>query len=116
MTTLYGISNCDTVRKARKWLEAESIAFDFHDFRKQGLTAEQVDRWCAAAGLDKVLNKRGTTWRQLTDEIKSTTDETALKALLVEQPTLIKRPVLEMADGHIEVGFKAEQYAALWQR
>ncbi|MBV0932613.1 ArsC family reductase [Marinobacterium weihaiense] len=116
MTTLYGISNCDTVRKARKWMEAEAINFVFHDFRKQGLSAEQVERWCAALGLDKVLNKRGTTWRQLPDDIKASTDEAALKALLVEQPTLIKRPVLELADGRVEVGFKAEQYAALFAR
>lgn len=114
MTTIYGISNCDTVRKARKWLEAEAVAFDFHDFRKQGLNAEQVERWCAAAGLDKVLNKRGTTWRQLPDTVKACTDETALKALLLEQPTLIKRPVLELDDGRIEIGFKAEQYAAVF--
>jgi len=116
VTTIYGISNCDTVRKARKWLEAEAITFDFHDFRKQGLNAEQVERWCAAAGLEKVLNKRGTTWRQLPDAVKANTDETALKALLVEQPTLIKRPVLELDDGRIEIGFKADQYTALFGR
>ncbi|GAA0792706.1 ArsC family reductase [Marinobacterium sediminicola] len=116
MTIIYGISNCDTVRKARKWLEAEAVAFDFHDFRKQGLSAEQVDRWCAAVGLDTLLNKRGTTWRQLPDEVKANTDEAALKALLVEQPTLIKRPVLELDDGRIEIGFKAEQYAAAFDR
>lgn len=116
MTTLYGISNCDTVRKARKWLEGESIAFDFHDFRKQGLNAEQVARWCAAAGLDRVLNKRGTTWRQLTDEVKANTDEQTLQALMVEQPTLIKRPVLELDDGRVEIGFKADDYAALFSR
>lgn len=114
MTTLYGISNCDTVRKARKWLEGESIAFDFHDFRKQGLNAEQVARWCAAAGLDRVLNKRGTTWRQLPDEVKANTDEQTLQALMVEQPTLIKRPVLELDDGRVEVGFKDTDYAALF--
>ncbi len=116
MTTLYGISNCDTVRKARKWLEGESIAFDFHDFRKQGLNAEQVARWCAAAGLDRVLNKRGTTWRQLPDEVKANTDEQTLQALMVEQPTLIKRPVLELDDGRVEIGFKADDYAALFSR
>ncbi|MBP0047876.1 ArsC family reductase [Marinobacterium sp. AK62] len=116
MTTIYGISNCDTVRKARKWLEAEGIAFDFHDFRKQGLNAEQVARWCAAAGTDKVLNKRGTTWRQLSDEQKAITDDAALQALLVEHPTLIKRPVLELDDGRVETGFKADRYAALFDR
>jgi Spx/MgsR family transcriptional regulator len=116
VTRLYGISNCDTVRKARKWLEARGVAFEFHDFRKQGLNAEQVARWCAAAGLDRVLNKRGTTWRQLPDEIKANTDEQTLQALMVEQPTLIKRPVLELDDGRVEIGFKADDYAALFSR
>lgn len=116
MTTIYGISNCDSVRKARKWLEAEGIDFDFHDFRRQGLSAEQVARWCAAAGLDQVLNKRGTSWRQLPDEQKALTEQAALQALLLEHPTLIKRPVLELDDGRIEIGFKAERYAALFGR
>ncbi|GAB0154263.1 ArsC family reductase [Marinobacterium sp. BA1] len=114
MTTLYGISNCDTVRKARKWLEARGVAFEFHDFRKQGLGADKVAHWGDAAGLDKVLNKRGTTWRQLPDEVKATTDAAALQALMVEQPTLIKRPVLELDDGRVEVGFKDTDYAALF--
>lgn len=114
MTTLYGISNCDTVRKARKWLEARGVAFEFHDFRKQGLEADKVAHWCNRVGLDKVLNKRGTTWRQLPDEVKATTDATTLQALMVEQPTLIKRPVLELDDGRVEVGFKDTDYAALF--
>jgi Spx/MgsR family transcriptional regulator len=114
VTRLYGISNCDTVRKARKWLEARGVAFEFHDFRKQGLGADKVAHWCDAVGLDKVLNKRGTTWRQLPDEVKATTDATALQALMVEQPTLIKRPVLELDDSRVEVGFKDTDYAALF--
>lgn len=114
MTTLYGISNCDTVRKARKWLEARGVAFEFHDFRKQGLGADKVAHWSDAVGLDKVLNKRGTTWRQLPDEVKATTDAAALQTLMVEQPTLIKRPVLELDDGRVEVGFKDTDYAALF--
>jgi len=114
VTTLYGISNCDTVRKARKWLEARGVAFEFHDFRKQGLGADKVEHWCNRVGLDKVLNKRGTTWRQLPDEVKATTDAAALQVLMVEQPTLIKRPVLELDDGRVEVGFKDTDYAALF--
>jgi Spx/MgsR family transcriptional regulator len=114
VTTLYGISNCDTVRKARKWLEARGVAFEFHDFRKQGLGTDKIEHWCNTAGLDKVLNKRGATWRQLPDEVKATTDAAALQALMVEQPTLIKRPVLELDDGRVEVGFKDTDYAALF--
>jgi len=114
VTRLYGISNCDTVRKARKWLEARGVAFEFHDFRKQGLSADRVALWCDAAGLDKVLNRRGTTWRQLPEEVKATTDSTTLQALMVEQPTLIKRPVLELDDGRVEIGFKDTDYAALF--
>lgn len=113
MTTLYGISNCDTVRKTRKWMESNGIDFTFHDFRKEGLEAAQVDRWCDALGIDTVLNKRGTTWRALPAEQRDDLDEKGLRALLVEHPTLIKRPVLEH-DDTIRVGFKAEEYAALF--
>jgi len=114
MTTLYGISNCDTVRKARKWLEARGVEFQFHDFRKQGLSPEQLARWCDAAGLERVLNKRGTTWRQLPEAVKATTDSAALQALMVEQPTLIKRPVLELDDGRVVIGFKDTEYTTLF--
>lgn len=110
---LYGISNCDTVRKARKWFDANGIDYRFHDFRKEGLDAEHVSRWCDAVGSDKVLNKRGTTWRQLPAEQRDNLDEAALRALLVEQPTLIKRPVLER-DGSIHIGFSATEYAELF--
>ncbi|MBV1789772.1 ArsC family reductase [Marinobacterium sp. D7] len=113
MTTLYGISNCDTVRKTRKWLETNSQAYEFHDFRKDGLQRAQVDRWCDALGLETVLNKRGTTWRALPAEQRDNLDEDGLRALLVEQPTLIKRPVLEH-NGEIRIGFKADDYAALF--
>jgi Spx/MgsR family transcriptional regulator len=113
MTIVYGISNCDTVRKARKWLEANGIDYRFHDFRKDGLSPEQVALWCEALGSDKVLNRRGTTWRQLPAEQRDSLDEAALRALLVEQPTLIKRPLLEH-DGSIRVGFSADDYAALF--
>lgn len=113
MTTLYGISNCDTVRKTRKWLETNGIDFRFHDFRKDGLERAQVDRWCDALGIDTVLNKRGTTWRALPQAQRDNLDEAGLRALLVEQPALIKRPVLEQ-NGEIRVGFKADDYAALF--
>lgn len=112
-TTIYGISNCDTVRKARKWLTEHEVDASFHDFRKQGLEASKVDDWCEQVGLDTLLNKRGTTWRGLSDQQKALSDEAALKALLLEYPALIKRPVLEH-NNTVCVGFKAEQYAELF--
>lgn len=114
MTTLYGISSCDTVRKARNWLNAHGIAFRYHDLRQQGLSADQLARWCACVGLETLLNKRSSSWRQLPPEARATTDPAALQQLMVAQPTLIKRPVLELDDGRIEVGFGDTDYAALF--
>ena len=106
MITVYGIKNCDTCRKALKWLEAEGLEHRFHDFRKDGLDAEKVDAWLAAAGVDVLLNKRGTTWRKLdeNDRVAAEADSGRLASLLVENPTLIKRPVFEEAD-RLLVGF-----------
>lgn len=104
---LYGIKNCDTVKKARKWLETQDAAYTFVDFRADGVTADQIAHWVDRAGLDLVLNKRGTTWRKLSDDEKAETDPATLIALMAAQPTLIKRPVIE-ADGQILVGFKAD--------
>lgn len=91
---LYGISNCDTVRKARRWLDAQQIDYRFHDFRRDGLETELVERWHEQLGA-ALLNTRGTTWRQLPEALRnSVTDETRV-ALLMEHPTLIKRPLLD---------------------
>jgi len=115
MTTLYGISNCDTVRKARKWLDANGIDYRFHDFRKDGLSAECVARWCDTLGSAAVLNKRGTTWRALdaAQQQEAGASESALRALLLTHPTLIKRPVLEQ-DAQIRIGFSAQDYSELF--
>lgn len=113
MTTLYGIKNCDTVKKARKWLEQNSQDYTFHDVRADGLEADMVNRWCDTLGWEKVLNKRSTTWKQLDDADKASIDEASAKALLLEHPTLIKRPVLEQNQTPLEVGFKADRYAEL---
>lgn len=112
MLTLYGINNCDTVRKARKWLDAHSVDYRFHDFRKDGLTAEQINRWADTIGMDKLLNKRGTTWRQLPEERKEGLDTSGLQALLLEHPALIKRPLLEN-DRFCHVGFNETEYSVL---
>lgn len=110
--TLYGIPNCDTVKKARQWLETHQLPYRFHDFRKDGLTLAQAQQWIDALGWETVLNRKGTTWRKLPDEVRNSVTPTNLAALLVEQPSLIKRPVLETGR-HTHCGFKPEDYAAL---
>ncbi|MGB0920805.1 MAG: ArsC family reductase [Alphaproteobacteria bacterium] len=110
--TLYGISNCDTVRRARKWLDAEGIDAAYHDFRKDGLAEAQLKKWVGAVGIDTLLNKRGTTWRNLPDDQKDGLSDIDAIALMVEHPALIKRPVIE-AGNKILVGFKAAQQDAL---
>ena len=114
MTTLFGIPNCDTVRKARKWLEAEGIDYQFHDFKKQGITEEALRDWIAQAGLDTVLNRRGTTWRKLPEAERENLDEIKAKALLLEHTSMIKRPVLQLDDGSIHIGFKPDMYSELF--
>ncbi|CDU08653.1 putative Arsenate reductase [Vibrio coralliirubri] len=111
--TMFGIPNCDTIKKAKKWLEAEGIEFEFHDYRKQGISTELVTNFCSELGWELVLNKRGTTYRQLPQEQKDTLTEEKAVALLVEQPAMIKRPILKV-DGKLHIGFKADQYAAVF--
>ena len=104
MLTVYGIKNCDTVKKARRWLEQQSIDYRFHDFREDGISKKQLDEWLKQLGRDRLVNKRSTTWRQLSDKEKAiTTDKQAID-LLYKNPTLIKRPVIE-ANNLLEVGF-----------
>ncbi len=112
MITLYGIPNCDTIKKAKKWLEANSVEYRFHDFRKDGLEAEQLKGWADELGWELLLNKRGTTWRQQTDEVKNSIDEASALALMLEQPAMIKRPVLDTGSLR-KVGFKDSEYAEL---
>ena len=103
MITLYGIPNCDTVKRARKALDGADIAHEVHDFRKDGLDESQLAAWVDAVGLDTLVNRRGTTWRQLPANTQAAIDAGDL-APLIEQPSLIKRPVFELADTVI-VGF-----------
>lgn len=114
MTKLYGIPNCDSVRKARQWLDGRGIAYGFHDFRKDGLDAKQLAAWLKQAGWETLLNRKGTTWRQLPTEQREGIDAKQAQALMLEQPTLIKRPVLETGK-HLEVGFDADRYATLFK-
>ncbi|WP_343560373.1 arsenate reductase [Kiloniella sp. b19] len=114
---LYGLKNCDTCRKALKMLGDKGIDVRLHDLRKDGLDAEMLDRWLSALGWEVLLNKRGTTWRGLDDSLKDNLDDAGVRALLLEHPALIKRPVSEASgagDTVIRVGFgKAEQAALM---
>lgn len=110
-TTLHGISNCDTMKKARVWLDSHGIAYDFHDYKKVGVTADKLNAWADVVGWEVLLNKAGTTFRKLPEADKAGIDHAKAIALMVEQPSLIKRPVLEYPGG-ILVGFKPDLYAA----
>jgi arsenate reductase (glutaredoxin) len=111
MITLYGIPNCDTVKKARKWLDAAGIAHRFHDVRKDGLDAARLDGWMAALGWEALLNRAGTTFRKLPDADKADLDAAKAAALMLAEPAMIKRPVVEY-DGGLLVGFKEPEWAA----
>lgn len=110
--TLYGIKNCDTVKKARKWLDANSVPYTFHDFRVDGINKTLVNKFIKQIDIETLINKRGTTWRKLSDEEKDNKTKTQAVELIVENPTVIKRPVLE-ANKKIFVGFSEENYKSL---
>jgi Spx/MgsR family transcriptional regulator len=110
---LYGIANCDTVKKARAWMVAQGRPCEFHDFKKLGVPADRLAQWEAAVGWERLLNRQGTTWRKLEPTLQaSVTDAASAQALMLAQPSVIKRPVVEWADGRITVGFSAPQWAA----
>ena len=113
MTTLYGIKNCDTVRKARKWLGAQNIDYQFHDVRSDGLDKKCLIAWVKELGWETLLNTRGTTWRKLSEQQRSNVDEKKAITLMLEQPAMIKRPVLEVGKKYY-VGFKDSEYEALF--
>ena len=108
---LYGIKNCDTVKKSRRWLEANDVAFDFHDFRADGLDQATIESWLQNVSWEVLLNKRGTTWRKLEDPRKDQLDQAIAIELMLASPTLIKRPVVTVNEGCM-VGFKEADYAA----
>ena len=111
MITLYGIPNCDTVKKARSWLNERGIAHQFHDFKKQGVSDVTLDRWIGALGWEPLLNRKGTTWRGLDDAARAAvTDASAARDLMQRHTSLIKRPVVEWAEQDISVGFSADEW------
>jgi len=113
VTTIYGIKNCDTVRKARKWLGDHNVEYRFHDFRTDGLTKKDLLAWVKAVGWEVLLNKRGTTWRQLAEKSRESVEEGKAIDLMLAHPALIKRPVL-VNGKHVHVGFVPADYRKLF--
>jgi arsenate reductase len=107
--TIYGIKNCDTMKKARAWLDGHGIAYDFHDYKTAGIDRARLKGWAAKLGWETLLNRAGTTFRKLPDADKAGLNETKALALMLDQPSMIKRPVLEVGD-KLLVGFKPEIY------
>jgi len=106
---VYGIKNCDTVKKARLWLDAQGIAYDFHDYKSAGIERARLASWCKRVGWEALLNRAGTTFRKLPDSAKQVAGVEAAIVLMLAQPSMVKRPVIEH-DGGLLVGFKVDQY------
>ncbi len=113
MTTLYGISNCDTVRKARRWLDEHGVAYRFHDLRKDGLDDVLLAGWIEQLGWETLLNRRSTTWRKLPAAAREHIDRGSASRLMLEQPSIIRRPVLARGK-RLHVGFSADDYHAMF--
>jgi arsenate reductase (glutaredoxin) len=109
--TLYGIPNCDTVKKARVWLEARGLAYDFHDYKKAGAGAARLATWCDALGWELVLNRAGTTFKKLSDADKADLNQAKAISLMLAQPSMIKRPIVEHPGGLL-IGFKPDMWEA----
>jgi arsenate reductase len=112
MTTIYGIKNCDTMKKARAWLDGKGVAYEYHDYKASGIDRARLEGWARKVGWEVLLNRAGTTFRKLPDGDKEGLTEAKAIALMVAQPSMIKRPVLE-SGGRLLVGFRPEQYEAL---
>jgi Spx/MgsR family transcriptional regulator len=110
--TIYGIKNCDTMKKARAWLDKRGVDYAFHDYKAAGIERSQLERWVKKVGWETLLNRAGTTFRKLPDKEKDGITQAKALALMLKQPSMIKRPVLEASGGKLLVGFKPEQYAA----
>jgi arsenate reductase len=114
MIKAYGIPNCDTMKKARAWLAEHGIAYEFHDYKKAGIDEATLRGWIKRVGWETLLNRRGTTWRKVPDDIKQAIDEAGALMLMLETPSIIKRPVLDTGKG-LHVGFKPEQYEVIFK-
>jgi arsenate reductase len=107
---IYGIKNCDTMKKARAWLDKKGVSYAFHDYKVSGIDKTKLESWAKKAGWELFLNRAGTTFRKLSDKEKTSITEKKAIALMLEQPSMIKRPVLELPGGKLLVGFKPEEY------
>jgi arsenate reductase (glutaredoxin) len=110
--TIYGIKNCDTMKKARAWLDQRGIDYSFHDYKAAGIERDRLERWCKKLGWETLLNRNGTTFRKLPDKDKNGLDAGKAVALMLAQPSMIKRPVLELGGGQLLVGFSPELYGS----
>jgi arsenate reductase len=108
--TIYGIKNCDTMKKARAWLDKQGVEYDFHDYKSAGIERERLERWSKNVGWEALLNRGGMTFRKLSDKDKQGLDARKAMALMLAQPSIIKRPVLDLGGGKLVVGFKPETY------
>lgn len=112
MITVYGIPNCDTMKRARAWLDDQGLSYHFHDYKRAGVPPEQLQRWVKELGWERVLNRAGTTWRKLDEAAKTAAGHAAGAAALMQaQPSVIKRPIIEWDDGRLTVGFSAETFS-----
>lgn len=111
--TLYGIRNCDTMKKAWTWLDVHGVAYDFHDYKKSGVPREALERWAGTVGWERLLNRAGTTFKKLPEADRQDLDREKALALMQAQPSMIKRPVLETS-GKLLVGFKPDEYSAVF--
>jgi Spx/MgsR family transcriptional regulator len=114
--TIYGIKNCDTMKKARAWLDAHGVDYAFHDYKVAGIELDRLERWAKEVGWEKLLNRAGTTFRKLPDKDKQAIDASKALALMLAQPSLIKRPVLELGGNELLVGFSSAAYEAAVKR
>jgi len=110
--TIYGIKNCDTMKKARAWLDKRGVAYAFHDYKTEGIDRARLEQWCKDAGWETLLNRAGTTFRKLPESAKTNVDSRKALRLMLDQPSMIKRPVLELGGGKLVIGFTAENYQA----
>ena len=108
--TLFGIKNCDTMKKAMKWLDDNGVAYHFHDYKKEGVPEQRLRQWLEALGWETVINKRGTTWRKLPEEVRDTISAQSAHDIMLDNPSIIKRPVVEY-EGGVSVGFNASEWA-----
>jgi len=111
-TTIYGIRNCDTMKKARSWLDAHGVSYTFHDYKRSGIDRATLEKWAGVVGWETLLNRAGTTFRKLPDSAKAGLTEARALKLMLEQPSMIKRPVLEQGRTLL-VGFSEERYSAV---